>query len=190
MIAERAFLPQWFAGSDITLDDDVRVGRHLEVAGFTLHQFDGFLAKVSRQEQFIEAVRQRCSGAEREYRVAPKKNRYRHAFTGFVIAPAMTRSHFLQLPMHSCCLRVINLHAVHTDVARVAIRVLRDDAGQSDEAAAIQRPAFLNRQIQECRWRRVERSRVTPIGSVGPRLDTNGLLVEPLDDFFAWTAAN
>jgi len=57
-------------------------------------------AQVTRQEKFIQAVRQRRGGAERKDRVAPEKHRHGHARAGLVIAPAVTRADFLQLPMH------------------------------------------------------------------------------------------
>ncbi len=54
------------------------------------------------------------------------------------------RGDFLALPVHAGCFAVVNLHAVHADVAPAGARVAGVHAGQRDEAAAIVRPALEN----------------------------------------------
>ncbi len=51
---------------------------------------------------------------------------------------------FLPLPVHAGRLAVVDLHAIHADVALACARVARVDAGQRDEAAAVMRPALEN----------------------------------------------
>ena len=78
--------------------------------------------------------------------------RHRHARAGFVITAAVARADFLQLPVHAGGAVVVDLHAIHADVALAGVGVFGDDAGQGDEAAAVERPAFEDGQIRaECR---------------------------------------
>ena len=57
----------------------------------------------------------------------------------------MARADLLQLPVHAGGAVVVNLDAIHADVALAGVGVFGDDAGQRDEAAAVERPAFLDR---------------------------------------------
>ena len=52
----------------------------------------------------------------------------------------------LPLPVHAGGLAVVDLHAIHADVALAGARVARVHAGQRDEAAAVVRPALENRE--------------------------------------------
>ena len=63
----------------------------------------------------------------------------------------MPRSDLLQLPVHSRAPLVIYLHAVHAEIARAGVGILRDNAGQRNETAAVQRPALLDRQVEQSR---------------------------------------
>ena len=51
-------------------------------------------------------------------------------------------SYFLSLPVHAGGMLIVNLHAVHSDVALAGLRIARDYAGKSDEAARVLRPAL------------------------------------------------
>ena len=51
--------------------------------------------------------------------------------------------------MHPRSLAVVNLHAIHADVALARSRIARVHARQSDETPAVVRPAFENRKIVE-----------------------------------------
>ena len=55
----------------------------------------------------------------------------------------------LPLPVHAGGLSVVNLHAVHADVALARARVAGDDAGEGDEAAAVMRPALEDGKVVE-----------------------------------------
>ena len=50
--------------------------------------------------------------------------------------------YFLALPVHAGGLAVVDLHAVHADVAPAGAGVSGVDAGQGDEAAAVVGPAL------------------------------------------------
>ena len=56
---------------------------------------------------------------------------------------------FLALPVHAGGGGVINLDAVHADVALAGFGIAGDHAGQRDEAAAILRPALQDGKIQQ-----------------------------------------
>ena len=55
----------------------------------------------------------------------------------------------LALPVHSGGLAVVDLHAVHADVALAGFRVAGDDTGEGDEAASILRPGLEDGELVE-----------------------------------------
>ena len=61
----------------------------------------------------------------------------------------MFGGYFLPLPVHARRALVVDLHAIHADVALAGFRVARDHAGQSDEAARVFRPALQDGKIEE-----------------------------------------
>ena len=56
VVAERSFAPA-LARIHVTLEDDLRVGRHLEVVRDALHELDALAAEKSGEQQFVEAFR-------------------------------------------------------------------------------------------------------------------------------------
>jgi hypothetical protein len=60
----------------------------------------------------------------------------------------MFRAMLLRLPMHPGGALVVNLHAVHSDVALPGFRIARKDEWESDESAAVLRPTFQNRKMK------------------------------------------
>ena len=52
----------------------------------------------------------------------------------------MKASAFLNLPMQSRMLRIIDLHAIDTEVVFICLRVLGVNQGQGDERAAVVLP--------------------------------------------------
>ena len=55
----------------------------------------------------------------------------------------------LALPVHAGGLAVVDLHAIHAHVALAGARIAGDDAGQGDEAAAVEGPALQNREVED-----------------------------------------
>src|SRR5215472_18116316 len=55
---------------------------------------------------------------------------------------------FLALPVHAGGLSVVDLHAVHADVAFPCFWVSCDDARKSDEATSVMRPASENGEVE------------------------------------------
>ena len=56
----------------------------------------------------------------------------------------MSRADFLKLPVHARGAVVVNLDAIHPDIALASIGILGDDAGQRDKTSPIERPALQN----------------------------------------------
>ena len=138
-------------GIDVAFDDEVGVGGHFEVVGFALDEFDGFFAEITGEQKFVEAVGQRRGGGKGEHGIAAEEDGDGHARAGFVVAAAVARADFLELPVHAGGAVVVNLDAIHADVALAGVGVLRDDAGQGDEASAVERPAFEDGKIEQGR---------------------------------------
>src|SRR6202795_844950 len=61
----------------------------------------------------------------------------------------MFGGHFLALPVHAGGALVVDLHAVHADVAFAGFRVAGDHAGKRYKAAGILGPALENRKVEE-----------------------------------------
>ena len=73
VVAERPFLAQRLARVNVAFDDEVGVGRHFQVVGLALDQLDGFLAQVTGEEEFIQAIGQRRGGAKVNTGSPPRK---------------------------------------------------------------------------------------------------------------------
>ena len=155
VVTERTRLTQGFGGVDVAFDHDVSVGRNLEVVGFALHHLYRLSAEVAGEQEFIQPVRHRRGRAKRKHRVAAEEDGHRHPLAGFIVAASVTRGDFLQLPMHAGGRVVVNLHAIHAEVAVAGVGVARDDAGQRDKAPAVERPALEDRQVKQRRRLRV-----------------------------------
>ena len=142
MVAERAFVAERLGRVNVAFDDEVGIRRDFQVVGLALDEFDGFFAEVTGEEEFVEAVGQWRGGGEGEHGIAAEKNGDGHARTGFVVAAAVSRANFLKLPVHAGGAVVVDLDAIHADVALAGVGIFGDDAGERDEASAIEGPAF------------------------------------------------
>ena len=130
-----------------TLSKRDRKARHLAAAAFL---------QETGEEKFVEAIGQRRGGREGEHRIAAKENDNRHARGGFVIAPAVSGADFLELPVHAGGALVVDLDAIHADIAFASVWIFGDDAGERDETSAVQGPAFLDREIEQSGKLRIE----------------------------------
>ena len=146
VIAERPFRAH-FARLHITFQDKVHIGRHIEIDGLALYQFDRFPSQKSGEQNFVEAVGQRRGRGKGIGGVAAEGDGDRHPFVAFVIAFAVTRPHLVDLPVHRGRALVENLHAIHADVARAGFRIARVHIRERDETAAVFWPAFQDRKI-------------------------------------------
>ena len=151
VVAERAFVAERFLGVDVAFDDEVGVGGNFEVVSLALHQLHGFFSQVASEQKLIETIGQRCGGSEGKHRVAADENADGHPLALFVITTSVARGDFLQLPVHAGGFVVVNLDTIHADVAFAGVGVFGDDTGERDEAPAVERPAFKNRDVSK-RW--------------------------------------
>jgi hypothetical protein len=140
VVAERAFVAQRLGRVNVALDDEVGVGRDFEVVGLAFDEFDAFLTEITGEEKFVEAIGQRRGGGEGEHRIAAQENGDGHARAGFIIAAAVARADFLELPVHAGGVVVVNLDAIHADVAFTGVGVARHHTWQGDKPAAVQGP--------------------------------------------------
>jgi len=61
----------------------------------------------------------------------------------------MFRGNFLALPVHAGGVFVIDLHAIHADIALSGARIASDHAGQRDKAPRIFRPALQDGEVEQ-----------------------------------------
>ena len=74
-----------------------------------------------------------------------------HARAGFVITPAVARADLLQLPVHAGGAVVVNLDAIHADVALAGVRV-----AVTTQGSVMNRPPSSGQHFRMGRLRRVE----------------------------------
>ena len=148
VIAERSFRPR-LPRLHITFEHEINVGRNFQIVRLAFHQLDRFLAQKPGEENFIQPIRQRRGGGKSISGIATDRDRDRHPFVAFVVTLAVTRSDFVHLPMHAGRAVVVNLHAIHPEVAFAGFRIARMHIRQRDEASAILRPAFQDRKIEK-----------------------------------------
>lgn len=193
VIAEGAFHAERFLGIDVTFDDKVGIGGDHEVVGLAFDEFDRFFAEITGEEEFVEAIGQWGGGAEGKYGVATDEDRDGHALAGFVVAASVAGGDFLKLPVHAGGLGVVNLDAIHADVAVASVGILGDDAGEGDEAAAVVGPAFEDGQVEERRSCCVLRVACCGLGdhrSIRPVGGAGGGGVVAVDDVLARAGAD
>ena len=188
VIAERPFVAQRFGRVNVTFDDEIGVGGDFEVIGLALHEFDGFFAEITGEEEFIQSVRHRRGGGEGKHRVAADENGDGHALALLIITTAMACGDFLELPVHAGGFVVVNLDAIHAEIALARVRVARDDARQRDETSAVQRPAAQNWQVGQG-WRlQVEGCRLINVRRFRPTFNFQLGTFNQVNHIFARTA--
>ena len=134
---------------DISLDHEITAGRHLKRLGDALHQLHGFLAGESGKEDLIDPVGKRCRGSQCEGWIATEADGDGHLLSSLVVALAVSCADLVHLPMHACGGTVIDLDAIHADVALPGVGILGVDRRQGDKAASVLRPAFQDREMIE-----------------------------------------
>ncbi len=110
--------------------------RAFQVAERDLRQAaDGAVGDRRLRRRRTRPWRRRCAAARRR----PAESAAAALRRAFAI---VLGGNFLPLPVHAGGLAVVDLHAIHADVALAGARVARVHAGQRDEAAAIVGPAL------------------------------------------------
>jgi hypothetical protein len=123
-----------------TLDHELRIGRHFEIAGHRLGELHRRTPQEAGEDELVDVGRQRRARAVHARRIAPMA-----MHTG-IFSP---RSAICRNARRRSCgaasawPRVLAqlLHAVHAHVADAAHRVLADHRGQRDVRAAVLGPA-------------------------------------------------
>jgi hypothetical protein len=128
---------------DVALEDDLGIGRHLEVDGLRLHELDRLTAKEPGQHELVDVLGQRRACRVRGDRIEPERDRDLDPPVGRQIVGAAV---LVDLPVHRRRAWAELLHSIHADVARPRPRILRDDRRQRDERRRIVGPARLDRQ--------------------------------------------
>ena len=148
VIAEWSFTPT-LAGLDISLENDLRAGGHLEINGHALDEVDALAAQKSREQQFVESFRHRRSRRERQRRIRAKRDRNLEPLAHLLGETVVLRAPLVPLPVHAGRPVVVDLHAVRADVAHAGLGVFRENHRQGDVRTAVVRPAGQNRDLVE-----------------------------------------
>ena len=106
----------------------------------------------------------------------------RHPLPAIVIALAVSRAHFVDLPMHRRRSFIENLHPIHADVARPGFWIAGVHIRQGDETPAIVWPAFQNWQVAQRKI--IRRHRTRCCGRLpGMRLHAHSSVARAEDEF-------
>ena len=146
VITERSLAPQRLGWIDVAFDNDVRVGRHLDIHRDSLDQFDALFAQKTGKENFIDLVGQWRGRRIGHRRIAAQTDGEFQLAGFFFLMLKVARADFMQVPVHASRARIEDLHTIEADVARALNRVIRKNHRQSDEGSAVSRPASENRQ--------------------------------------------
>ena len=137
VVAERPFVRE-LALVDVSLEHDLRVGRHLEVDGHALDELDRLAAQEARDHQLVDVLRQRRARRVRGDRVETERDRDLHPPLGEQVVGAAV---LVDLPVHRGRARAEHLHPVHADVPAAGARVAGDHGRQRDERPGVAGPA-------------------------------------------------
>ena len=130
----------------VALEHDLRVRGHLDVDRAALDELDRLALQEPGEHELVDVLRERRRGrigadgveAEGDGHLEPAVGRE------VVHAPVL-----VQLPVHRRRAGVELLHAVHADVSRARLRVVRDHRRERDERRGVAGPAVLDRQEVE-----------------------------------------
>ncbi len=145
VIAEGAFRAL-FAQFHIAFEYDLRVGRHLQVAGFALDHLDRLAAQEPGDHHLVQIRRQRQDGRIHGGRIGADGHGHIHALhSARLKAPVVLGPLLVGLPVHAGGAVVIHLHAVHAAIALAGVGIAGEHERKSDEAATVLRPTLQDR---------------------------------------------
>ena len=128
MITERP-LQTPLGGIDVTLEHDLRLGRHLEIDGLAGDHGHPGAAQPAREHHLVDAGRQgRRAGVDRD-RIAAEGDGDLHRLALLLRDPLVLGRALVRLPVHPEGPLVVDLQAVHADVARARDRIAREHEG-------------------------------------------------------------
>ena len=150
MVAERP-LEGRVAGGDMALEDDLGVGRHLQVVADAVDEFALAAAQQPGEGVFGQGVGDRRDGREQRRRVAAEDDtdRKRLARMGLLPVAEVERAAAMREPAHDEPVAADELLAVDAEVLAFLVRATRDDEGPRDERGRVAGPAGLDRQPLE-----------------------------------------
>ncbi len=141
VVAERTLQHQRLTGVDVALEDQVRFGRHHQVAGDRPRQSDRAASQKAREHVLVDVGREGGRRRVDRGRVTSQHDRHRHALAPPRHLPPVSRAHLVALPVHRAAVPVQHLHPVHPDVAHPGSGVARHHLGERDVGAAVVGPA-------------------------------------------------
>ena len=142
MIAERPF-PAALVDVDVPLQHDLARRRDLDVDGYALRQFYGFMAQKPGEHHLIDVARQRRRRRISQHGIGSDGDRRFKARHPLRLGGAIVlRPVLVNVPVHSRRPRVIFLQAVHTDVTLIRLGIFRKDQRQRHERATVLWPAL------------------------------------------------
>ncbi len=149
VIAERPLGDERLARVDVPLDHELRLGRHLEIAGQRLRQLHRLPSQESGEDEFVDRRRERGRRGVHRRGVGADRDHDRHRLTALCHLPPVRGAYLVALPVHRQRPRPEKLHAIHADVPNAALWILRDDHRQRDVRPAVLRPALDDRELPQ-----------------------------------------
>ena len=149
VVAERTLDHQLLRRVDVALDDDLRFGRHLQVAGHGRRQPDRRATEEPGEEELVHRRGQRRRRGVHRGRIGPQHDGHRHALAPRRHGPPVRRTHLVPLPVHGQLAPTLYLDAVEADVPCSRRRIPGDHHREREVRAPITRPAHQVRQLSQ-----------------------------------------
>ena len=118
-----------FGWINITFQNNFCAGRDFQVHCFAFYQGNASFSDKPSQKKFINSIGQGCRGSVTRCRVRTNSNCDLHHFILFPIFMKEVGSVFMNMPVHPCCFRIIDLHTVKPDIFDLAIKTSVNDYG-------------------------------------------------------------
>ena len=138
VVAERPLHPRLLQ-VHVAFEDELGVGRHLQVDRAALHQIYRFAAQKAGEEHLVQHAGQRRRGRVGDGRVGADGHRHLQPPTGRAVVLGGV---LVEMPMHARGLLVVDLETVHAHVAPTRLGVAGEDQRQGDVAAGVEGPAL------------------------------------------------
>ena len=132
----------------IALNDDLRIGRDLQVDGLALDHINRLISQPASNHVLVDVLGQRHRTRVRRNRIGSERKRDFHAPLAFAMIGSGVLVH---LPMQTELILAVLLEPIHADVAAASNGILRDHVGERHVRPTIVRPLELDRQEVEIR---------------------------------------
>ena len=136
VVAKRSFDRRFF-GIDKTLYHKVRIFGNIKIVGDGFYQSRTLPFDKTVHQQLKHPVRKRCRSSPGIERITADRNGNGHLFACcFIFMKEICRI-FVNLPVHSQSVFVINLQAVHAEIFTLTVQRLRIDLPHRDKRTAV-----------------------------------------------------